>query len=300
LPAVLSTRDPNIDSEDGHPIAYQAILQSSDGYEKPPVSLREDSEPVVSDPIMSGKVPEWMASAEQMATGERQRVLEDGDDKISSSDEDDPNMKPDTLTGMYTSEMNPKQGPKVLSSSEAARQKAVGQLRKQHMILSAPRVESPQPDEIPEVVPEVRVSRSGGSSDDDTLKEPEYVYSVSRGEPRRNKAWTRKLADAALALPAPELQGADDSATRTRSASRIDSAPPSIPKAAAPLQAPAGKSTKKKPMKGQESPVAKATHPIATRRTQEASGAGILRGGVASGQTGYVCGKLSPSSKPGS
>jgi hypothetical protein len=40
LPAVLSTRDPTIDSEDGHPIAYQAILQHSDGYENPPVFLR--------------------------------------------------------------------------------------------------------------------------------------------------------------------------------------------------------------------------------------------------------------------
>jgi hypothetical protein len=219
----LSTRDPNIDSEDGHPIAYQAILQHSDGYEKPPVFLREDSEPVVSDPIMSGRVSEWMASAKQMATGERQRVLEDGEDKMCSSDEDDPKMKPDVLTGMYPSEMDPKQGPRKLSPSEVARQKATAQARKEHVISSAPRVESPQPGEIPEVVPEVRFTRSGGSSEDDTLDKPEYVYSATLGEYRRNKAWTRKLANAALALPAPEPREADKPATRLRAVA--DSAP---------------------------------------------------------------------------
>jgi hypothetical protein len=127
LPAVLSTRNPNIDSADGHPIAYQAILHHSDGYENPPVFLREDSEPVVSDPNMSGRVPEWMASAKQMASRERQRVLEDGEDKMCSSDEDDPKMKPDVLTGMYTSEMNTQQGPRKLSSSEASYQRASAQ-----------------------------------------------------------------------------------------------------------------------------------------------------------------------------
>jgi hypothetical protein len=209
LPAVLSTRDLTIDSEDGHPIAYQAILQQSDGCENPPVFLREDSEPVVSDPIMSGKVPEWMASAEQMARGERQRVLEDGEDKICSSDEDHPNMKPDEESGMYTSEMDPKQGPRKLSSFEVARQKATAQARKEHMILSAPRVESPQSDEFPEIVPEVKVIRSGGSSDDDTLERPEWIWPETYGRQRRNKAWVSKLAGSALALPAPEPQRTD-------------------------------------------------------------------------------------------
>jgi hypothetical protein len=72
------------------------------------------------------------------------------------------------------------------------------------MIRSVPRVESPQPDEIPEVVPEVSFTRTGGSSDDDTLDGSGYIYSATLGEFRRNKAWTRKLANAALALPAPE------------------------------------------------------------------------------------------------
>jgi hypothetical protein len=57
LDAVLSTGDPNIDSEDGHPIAYVAILQGALAYERPPLFLREDSEQIISDPSMAEKVP---------------------------------------------------------------------------------------------------------------------------------------------------------------------------------------------------------------------------------------------------
>jgi hypothetical protein len=81
LDAVLSTRNPDFDSVDGHPSAYHAILQLSDDFENRPVFLREDSEPVVSDPTMSEKVPEWMAITKQVATGNRKRVLENGEDK---------------------------------------------------------------------------------------------------------------------------------------------------------------------------------------------------------------------------
>jgi hypothetical protein len=221
LPAVLSTRNPNIDNEDGHPIAYQAILQHSDGYEKPPVFLRDDSEPVISDPVMSGRVPEWMASAEQMATGE---------DKMNSSDEDDPKMKPDELTGTYTSEMDPKAGPRKLSQAEAAHQRAAAQA-----IRAAG---------FPDPVKSYRLSTD--------------AYSLPSSEP----------ANAVSALPASESQRADKSATRLRAVA--DSAPPpNAPKAAAPPRAPADNPTKreqasKQPTKGQESPVAKATHPMAT------------------------------------
>jgi hypothetical protein len=44
----------------------------------------------------------------------------------NSSDEDDPNMKPDELVGAYTAEMNPKDGPKVLTPAQAAFQGAAG------------------------------------------------------------------------------------------------------------------------------------------------------------------------------
>jgi hypothetical protein len=46
---------------------------------------------------------------------------------VTSSDEDDPNMKPDELTGCYTAEMDPKAGPKVLTPAEAAFQRAAGE-----------------------------------------------------------------------------------------------------------------------------------------------------------------------------
>jgi hypothetical protein len=54
--------------------------------------------------------------------GNRRRVLENGDDKMDSDDQDDRDMKPDELTGVYTAEMDPKAGPHKLSQSEAARQ----------------------------------------------------------------------------------------------------------------------------------------------------------------------------------
>jgi hypothetical protein len=42
---------------------------------------------------------------------------------MSSSDEEDPNMKPDKEKGMYTKGMDPKAGPVHLTSSEAMRQR---------------------------------------------------------------------------------------------------------------------------------------------------------------------------------
>jgi hypothetical protein len=52
----------------------------------------------------------------------------------------------------------------------------------------------------------VDLLKSGGSSDDDTLDKPEHIWSDSKGTNHRNKAWVRRLADSALALPAPELE----------------------------------------------------------------------------------------------
>jgi hypothetical protein len=80
-----------------------------------------------------------------------------------------------------------------------------GRARKDQMILSAPRVDSPEPEEVvPTPPPKVDLLKTGGSPDDDTLDRPEYIWSASKGINRRNKAWVRRLADSALALPAPE------------------------------------------------------------------------------------------------
>jgi hypothetical protein len=71
-------------------------------------------------PHLAANVPEWLDKSRQVATGNLRRVLEDGLDVMSSGDEDDPKMKPDELTGVYTAEMDPKAGPRVLTQSQAA------------------------------------------------------------------------------------------------------------------------------------------------------------------------------------
>jgi hypothetical protein len=88
LDQVLSTGDPNIDSEDGHPIAYTTILQAAQSFERTPVFLREDHEQITSDPTWSEEVPRWLNTAAKVATGSRRRVLEDGPDVMRSDDED--------------------------------------------------------------------------------------------------------------------------------------------------------------------------------------------------------------------
>jgi hypothetical protein len=130
LEAVLNAGDPNIDSVDGHPIAYEAILRANQSFENHPIFLKEDSEQITNHPEFSEKVPEWMAITKQVATGNRKRVLENGDDKMNSDDSDDPDMKPDELTGMYTEGMDPEKGPVQLTKKQVASQKAVTQALK--------------------------------------------------------------------------------------------------------------------------------------------------------------------------
>jgi hypothetical protein len=103
----------------------------------------------------------------------------------------------------------------------------------------------------------------------------------------------------------PSAAAIDDLVTRSRAVTGL--IPLTFdPKAASSQREPADvpQSTKEQqappPRKGQESPEAKASHPMVTRQRASASGAGGLRGVVGSGQTGYVCDKPSPSSKPGS
>jgi hypothetical protein len=196
---------PDIDSVDGHPIAYHAILQLSDGYENRRVFLREDSEPVVSDPIMSEKAPEWMATSKQVATGNRKRVLENGDDKMNSSDEDDPKMQPDEEKGMYTAGMDPEKGPVKLSPAQAAAQRAAAKVPKQR----PPRVQSPLPP-------------TGSSDDDDDPESPKTVWSQSRQIFRPNKHWRDPSA---LALPAPDVSDSEPMSVGTRGNPVMGSSP---------------------------------------------------------------------------
>jgi hypothetical protein len=103
LDAVLSSGDPNIDEEDGHPIAYQKVLAAAQSYERPPIFLREDCEQITSIPAKADLVPKWMCLAERIATGSRPRVLENGPDVWHSDDEAKEDVLPDVEKGMYTS-----------------------------------------------------------------------------------------------------------------------------------------------------------------------------------------------------
>jgi hypothetical protein len=181
LEAALSSGDSSVDSVDGHPVAYEAILQASQSFENRPVFLKEASEQVVSDPFYSEKVPEWMAITKQVATGNRRRVLEDGVDKMNSDDEEDPNMKPDVEPNMYTEGMDPLKGPIQLTQSQVAAQKAAA-----HALKALPRSQAPMPT---------------GSSDDDDPNGSQYIWSTSKGIFRKNKKWRDPNV---LALPAPE------------------------------------------------------------------------------------------------
>jgi hypothetical protein len=124
LGAVLSTGDRNVDPENGHPIAYQRIVEHALTFEKPPIFIKADAESIVSNPEMSEKVPNWMCMAERIATESRRRVPEDGPDTWNSDDEAKTDIEADEEKGMYTAEMDPKLGPKTLSAREAARQRA--------------------------------------------------------------------------------------------------------------------------------------------------------------------------------
>jgi hypothetical protein len=147
LEEFLATGDSHLDEEESHAPLYDTILHEAQKYELTPKFIIENSEAIESDPLLAEKAQIWMAKAKQIATGSRQRTLEDGRDVVNSDDEDDENMKPDKLTGMYTSEMDPTDGPKRLTASEASRQRAIGRAIKdsQSAAVSAPLAVTPDP-----------------------------------------------------------------------------------------------------------------------------------------------------------
>jgi hypothetical protein len=223
--------------------------------------------------------------AAQIATGYRRRVLEDGDDKMNSSDEDDPDMKPDELTGVYTAGMDPKQGPVKLTPAEAAAQRTAAKASK------AKKAQAPPPPPPP----------PHNSSDDDDLSRPEWIWSSTLGCQRRNKAWVRKLAESALALPAPEPErkptpltspaNSDDEGMSEDQRRQIEKAKRMSQKG---KKNPVPEAKASKPTIGQEGPGSKDPHPMATRR-QRASRAGGLRSGGGLGSTDTCVDLFNPS-----
>jgi hypothetical protein len=280
----LRSGDPNVHPEDGHPIACATILEQSQKFENPPMFWREDSEPITTDAVLSEKVPEMMAIAKQVATGNRKRVLEDGPDVLNSDDEEDPDMKPDVLSGMYTEGMDPKQGPIKLTQAQAAAQKAAAHAQKALKV--PPRSQSPVYN----------------SSDDDDPNGSQFIWSMSKQTFRRNKRWVDPYAT--KARPAPAVGAVEPTSGGARrnpvvvcspdlQKSRLSQAPLALP---APERQPTPMSSdtedqgfqsedqkrvaknakKKAAAASQRAPAG--SHPMATR-TQEASRAGSLRSG---------------------
>jgi hypothetical protein len=278
LEAVLSTGDPNVDSKHGHPIAYSAILQAAQSYERPPLFLREDHEQITSDPVMSERVPGWMNTAAKVATGNRRRVLEDGPDVMNSDEEDAfKDEHGDVLEGMYTAGMDPLTGPVKLTQAQVAAQKAAA--------LALPRSQTPV----------------SGSSDDDDPNGSEFVWSQTKSCMRRNKNFRKAAtADSKASVPPPVVVPKPQPAPVS-----IPADPPSpkgkrpVTKAGASQKAPAvqkplPEAKASKPVKGQESPEAKASKPMETRG-RAASRAGGLRLVGGSGKTGTCVASGNPS-----
>jgi hypothetical protein len=67
LDEFLTTCDPNVDPEDGHPLAYQTILQEQEKYEITPLLINESSNHIASDPFLSENVSIWMSKSRQIA-----------------------------------------------------------------------------------------------------------------------------------------------------------------------------------------------------------------------------------------
>jgi hypothetical protein len=197
---------------------------------------------------------------------------------MNSSDEDDPDMKPDVLEGMYTSEMDPEKGPIMLSQAKVAAQKAAAHALKASKV--PPRSQSPMPT---------------GSSDDDDPASSKTVWSSSKGCFRPNKHWVDLNV---LALPAPEPQ-------KALPAPELKALPAPEPRQPTPVlsdtedhgemtedQKRCARTGKKKAAASQRASAG--SHPMATR-TREASRAGGLRPRGGLGQTDTCVSSRNPS-----
>jgi hypothetical protein len=238
---------------------------------------------------MSELVPNWMCTAERIATGSRRRVPEDGPDTWNSDDEAIEDIEPDEEKGAYTAEMDPKLGPKKLSAHEAARQRAAAnalKLSQSNPDISSDFgnsiVSSPQPSRQP-----TPASTPANSDDDDGMTEDlkrvvaHAKKCSARNVPRCTRAPGTKLPPKKSVPPKPEEGGKPVARSRAAADPPFPTQASDPKKVAAPPKAPAGT--------GQVSPGTKVPvqdpHPMAARRRRQASGAGSLRPGGGSGPT---------------
>jgi hypothetical protein len=291
LEQVLSTGDPSVDSEDGHPIAYTTIIQAAQSYERMPLFLREDYEQITSNPTWSVEVPKWLNTASRVATGSRRRVLENGPDVMRSDEEDAlKDEHGEELTGMYA--------PGCISLEQA--KMTPEQAAEQRAALASGEPPS-SPPETGTIVPfREPISRSQtpvtGSSDDDDPNGPGTIWSPSRGIFRQNK--NRKVPAAPQkALPGPEMKAllapepmkALPAPTKGENVTQKKSVPPPQP-----VSAPKPKGTAQRTSRPKPTTEAQASKPMETRK-QAASRAGSLRSGGGSGQTDTCVAQGNPS-----
>jgi hypothetical protein len=105
LAAVLEAGKPNLDTEDGHDLAYVKILNACAKFASPPMFYRSDQLDSL-EPEAAALVPGSMHSAEQVSIGGKKQVLEDGNDVCNSetdSDTDDHGSEiKDAYQGIHT------------------------------------------------------------------------------------------------------------------------------------------------------------------------------------------------------
>jgi hypothetical protein len=264
LEEFLTSTDPNVDPDDGHPIAYETILQESAKYKTPPLFVKEDSDYVTKDPLLSADVPEWLAKSRQVATGGRRRVLENGADVLNSSDEDDEKMVADKEHGMYTAGMDPKAGPIHLSPMQAATQRFIGK--------------AIRAGGFPEPPKSFRLST-------DAHTEAEDTSGLAGGFGKLVARLRDAISPSSSRTPTPVTSDNEDEMTEDQKRqARFGK------RKAAFSREPADN-----PTKGQQVP----NHPIVPY-SGVGSRAGGFRGVDGSGSIGAVCSSSSPARKPGS
>jgi hypothetical protein len=311
LETVLSTANPNVDPENGHPIAYQRVLAAAAEFENPTLFLKEDSDAIVSDPVKAEAVPKWMCMAERIATGSRPRVLEDGPDTFHSDEDVEEEVEADNELGMCAPGVDPTLGPKVLSKAEVARQRAAAHALKALASSTQPSCsESDNPDGFDMRYSHSRKTFVKNAAKD--LSDSEVGNSII-SSPATSTVPTRPstpvddhrqlVAGAKKRTSVPRSPSAENLAPRTKgksasrsraeadpqeSGTRASTGTADVPQPTKEQQAP------KQPRKGQESPGTKVPTPRLQTRSQ-ASRAGGLRPGGGSGQTDTCVASGNPS-----
>jgi hypothetical protein len=233
-----------------------------------------------------------MCLAERVGTGCRPRVLEDGPDTLNSDEEAKEDIEADEEKGMYTAEMDPRLGPKMLTALEASHQRAVASALKSQggfTTSSSPDVSSDFGNSIVSSPQSTREPTPLNSDNEDEMTE-DHKRLVNHAKrcssvPRCTSAPGTKLPPKSAprnAAQAKEPKGDGNPASRMR----VDACPSQTapePKAAASPRAPAVKSESKGDI-GQESPGTQVpASPKATGPPRSASRAGGLRLGDGSG-----------------